>query len=159
MGTNTKKDKFDTTLKTLTEAAKTKNGKIVCGIVVAVVLLEVIILNVFGSTLENKIATEVQGLKSEIAALGTQVTDLQKEAGKKEETIDPDALKADAETIVKTAEAINAATSKASESFETKLNTLVKAEEAKLEILTKDLEAHKAYIEELKTLAAGKAGQ
>jgi outer membrane murein-binding lipoprotein Lpp len=156
MGNNAKKEKFDATLKTLTEAAKTRNGKIVGGIVVAVILINVIILNVFGTTMENKIATEVQALKSEIAALSAQVGELKEEVDKKPETVDLGTLKADAEAIQKAAESINNATGKASENFEAKLSALLKAEETKLEILTKDLENHKAYIEGLKTLVTGK---
>jgi regulator of protease activity HflC (stomatin/prohibitin superfamily) len=159
MGTNAKKEKFDATLKTLTEAARTKNGKIVGIIVVAVLLLNVIILNSFGTTLENKITAEIQALKTELAGTNAQVADLEKEIDQKTETLDIEAFKAEAESIKKAAESVNDATGKASENFDAKLNALLKAEEAKLEILTKDLETHKAYIDELKNLLAGKDGQ
>ncbi|MDR1979032.1 MAG: hypothetical protein LBQ42_09900 [Synergistaceae bacterium] len=159
MGAHDKKEKFDATLKTLTEAAKSKNGKIVGIIVLCVILLNVIILNVFGTTVENRIATEIQALKSDLAAINAHVADLEEKVDKKTETVDIEALKADAETIKKATETLNDATSKASENFEVKLNAVVKAEEAKLEILTKDLENHKAYIDELKSLLAGETNK
>jgi hypothetical protein len=145
MGTPEKKQQFDAILKTLTETAKSKNGKRVGIIVLGVILLNVVILNVFGTTLENKVATEVQVLKSELAGLNVHVTELEKEIDKKTETVDIATLKADAQSA-------RDATGKAIENFEAKLNALIKTEEAKLEILAKDLENHKAYVDGLKSL-------
>jgi hypothetical protein len=159
MGANEKKQKFDATLKTLTDAAKSKDGKIVGIIVLVVIILNVIILNVFGTTVEDKIAAEIQTIKSDFAALSAHVTELEEEVGKKTEPVNIDALKADAETVKKTVESAVEVIGKASEKFEAKLNALVKAEEAKLEILAKDLESQKAYVDGLKSLLAEEAGQ
>ena len=152
MGNHGKKQQFDAVLKTLAETAKSKNGKKVGIIVLGVILLNVLILNVFGTTLENKVTAEVQALKSELAGLNAHVTERMKDVDKKMETIDIETLKAGAEVIKKSAESVNEATSKASANFEAKLNALIKAEEAKFEALTKDLENHKAYIDGLKSL-------
>ena len=131
------KEKFDETMKTVTEKAKTKTGKIV-GIVVLVIVL----LNIFWSMMENKVASEVQAVRADIAALNTRLAEMEKGS------IDLEAVKADAETI-----------KKVGETFEAKLNAIVKAEEAKLEILAKDMENQKAYIEDLKSLLAGETGK
>ncbi|MDR1377227.1 MAG: hypothetical protein LBJ22_06920 [Synergistaceae bacterium] len=155
MGANEKKQKFDTTLKTLTDAAKTKDGKLVGIVILVVIILNWISLNVFGTSVKNTIAAEVQTIKSDFAALSAHVTELEEEVGKKTESVDIGALKADAEAIKKTAESLGESTVKASEKFEAKLNALVKTEEAKLATLTKDLENQKAYIDELKSLLTG----
>ncbi len=131
------KEKIDATMKTVSETAKSKNGKIV-GIVVLVIIL----LNTFWSMMESKMTTELQAVKADIAALNTRVTEMEKG------TINLDAVKADIESI-----------KGASANFEAKLNAVVKAEESRQEVLAKDLESHKAYIEELKSLLAGETGK
>lgn len=131
------KEKFDTTMKTVTEKAKTKTGKII-----GVVVLVIILLNIFWSMMENKVTLEVQAVRADIVALNTRLAEMEKGS------VDLDAVRADAETIKKTGE-----------SFEAKLNAIVTAEEAKLENLTKELENQKAYIENLKSLSAGEGGK
>ena len=152
MGAHEKKRQWDAALKTLTETAKSKNGKTMGLIVLGVILLEVIILNVFGTTLENKVATQIQVLESQITGIDAHVSKLEEEVGKKLGVLDIGAFKAEAETLRQSAESIKDATHKASENFEAKLNALIKAEEAKLESFTKDLENRKADIDGLKSL-------
>ena len=131
------KEKIDATMKTVSETAKSKNGKIV-----GIVILVIILLNTFWSMMESKMTSELQAVKADLAALNTRVTEMEKG------TINLDAVKADIESI-----------KGASANFEAKLNAVVKAEESRQEVLAKDLESHKAYIEELKSLLAGETGK
>jgi hypothetical protein len=153
------KDTFDTTVKTVTEKAKTPMGKIV---IVIVVLL--IVLQTFWNMTESKVVSELQPLTSELANLNARVGEMEKSQA---EAIDLDALKADAEAFkTKLQEDIDAikdavkadadAIKSAGENFEAKLSALVEAEESKLEALTKETETQKAYVEKLKALETKK---
>lgn len=128
------KEKFDATVKTVAEKAKTKTGKIV-----GIIILVIVVLNVFWSMMENRVVSEVQALRTEIALRLNEV-----EKG----SIDPEAVKADAEAI-----------RKVGADFEAKMNAIVKAEETKLEALTRDMESQKAYLETLKKFLAGEAAE
>ena len=142
------KEKFDSTMKALTEKAKTKTGKIA----IISFLLLLLVLNIFWSAMKSTVAeemskgtaaAEVQSLKNALASFDLRVAELEKGT-----TLDMETVKGHVESMTKTAE-----------NFEAKLNAVVKAEEAKLEILAKDMENHKAYIEELKSLLAGETGK
>jgi predicted nucleic acid-binding Zn-ribbon protein len=134
--TNTQ-EKLDATVKSLVETAKSKKGKIV-GIIVLVIIL----LNTFWNMVESKITTELQAVKADLAELNNRLTEAEKG------TLDVETVKADVDTI-----------RKAGADFESKLNAVVKAEEEKLEILTKSAEDQKAYLESLKSRLAGETGQ
>lgn len=137
MGKNAK-EKFDVTMKTVTEKAQTKTGKIVIVSVLAVIL----VLNIFWTMMKNSVSAEVQSLKGELTTISARIAEVEKGS------VNLEAVKADAEHI-----------KKAAENFEAKLNAVVKAEEAKLEILAKEMENQKAYIEDLKSLLAGETGK
>jgi YbbR domain-containing protein len=110
---------------------KMSKGKVI-GIAVFVLL---ILFNVFWSLMSGKITEEIQAVKAEISQVGARVAEAEKE------TLDVEAVKADVEII-----------RKATGDFDKKLDAVVKAEEARLEILAKNLEAQKAYVETLKSL-------
>lgn len=139
---NNTKEKFDETVKKVQEKAKTTTGKIVIAVIVVIILF-----NTMWTVMDGKVAGHIEALKKEF-----QAEDLSKKFAPFEErltalesrSIDLDAVKSDVETI-----------KQATESFETKLNAMIKAEEEKLESLTKDMESHKAYLERLKGLLAG----
>lgn len=132
------KEKFDATMKTVTEKAKTKTGKIVIAVVLVIVLLNSF-WSMMESSVNSKMASEVQAVRAEFKK---QLAEVDKGS------IDLDAVKADAEAM-----------RKAGDSFEAKLNAVIKAEEAKLDMMTKDMENQKAYIEDLKSLLAGETGK
>jgi hypothetical protein len=121
-------EKLDATVKSLVEKAKSKKGKIV-----GIVILVIILLNTFWNMVENKIVTELQTVKADLTEFNNRLTEAEKG------TLDTEAVKADAEAI-----------RKATADFESRLSALVKAEEEKLELLTKSVESQKAYLESLK---------
>jgi cell division protein FtsL len=122
--------------KTAVEEVTKKIGK---GKKIAIVVfLVLILLNVFWTLMNNKVTEEIQAIKSEIAQVSARVSDAEKE------TLDVESVKADVELI-----------RKATGDFEKKLNAVIQAEETRLEILTKDAEAQKAYVETLKGLLEG----
>ena len=146
MGKNAQ-EKVDTASKTIKEATKNKNTKIIIGIVV----LLIIALNTIWNMTDSKITTEVESLRAQIAALGDRV----------DET-----LKFSSSTDLEALEAKVISIEKAKEVFDARLNAVLKVEEAKLEMLTKALEEQRAYVEkalenqrtyveELKNLLAG----
>ena len=140
---NNTKEKFDETVKKVQEKAKTTTGKIVIAVIVVIILF-----NTMWTVMDGKVAGHIEALKKEFQAqddLGEKIAPFeQRLAALEGRSIDLDAVKSDVETI-----------KQATESFETKLNAMIKAEEEKLESLTKDMESHKAYLERLKGLLAG----
>ncbi|MDR2175732.1 MAG: hypothetical protein LBO82_07315 [Synergistaceae bacterium] len=135
-GTNTQ-EKLDATVKSLVETAKSRKGKII-GIIVLVLIL----LNTFWNMVENKITAELQAVKTDLAEINHRLAETEKG------TLDVDAVKADLEAI-----------RKAGSDFESKLSAVIKAEEEKLETLTKNAEGQKAYLESLKSHLAGDTGK
>ncbi|MDR1873798.1 MAG: hypothetical protein LBQ90_02130 [Synergistaceae bacterium] len=136
----TGKEKFDEAVKVVTEKARTPTGKFTIG----VVILLVILFNIVWTLMGNRIAAEGQALRADMAVFDSRLLEVEKGT-----TIDLDALKADVESI-----------RKATNSFEAKLNSIVRAEEARLETLVRDVENQKAYIEALKKiLLSGETGQ
>jgi hypothetical protein len=130
-------EKLETAVRALKETAKSGKGKII-GIVVLVIIL----LNTFWNMMENKMTTELQAVKADLAGLNDRLVELEKG------TPDVEAVKADV-----------AAIQQAGAEFESKLNAVIKAEEEKLEILTKSAESQKAYLESLKNRLAGETGK
>lgn len=126
------KDKLDAATQTVAGIAKSKKG-----IIIAIFVL----LLIFFNTVWN-IGNQINGVKAQVDTLSNRVTQTEKS------TLDFDAVKADIQAI-----------HKAGELFELKLNALIKAEEARLAILTQELENQKAYIEELKNLSAQESGK
>ncbi|GHV38227.1 hypothetical protein FACS1894187_16740 [Synergistales bacterium] len=120
-------------------AAKNNKAKKIIGTVVGLI----IIFNIFWNLMEHKISEELGG--GNIAALDERIAVLEKS---NKETLDVDAVKADL-----------AAMKEASDKFESKLNAIVKAEEAKLDVLTQNVESQKAYVETLKSLLSGETGK
>ncbi|MDR3265386.1 MAG: hypothetical protein LBT15_05175 [Synergistaceae bacterium] len=131
------KGKLDT--KAIMEKAKTPTGKFIIGIVVLLIIL----FNVVWTQTSNRITSEVQAVKADLSAFDTRLLEVEKGT-----TIDLDALKADAESI-----------RQATDNFEAKLNAVVKAEEARLEALTREVETQKTYIDTLKSLLSGETGK
>jgi hypothetical protein len=130
-GKKTKETAFDEIMDKMSKMSK---GKVI-GIVVVLVL---IVLNVFWNLLSNKITDESQALRAEIAQVAARAAEAEKE------TLDVQAVKADVELI-----------RKATDDFDGKLNAVIKAEETRLEILTKNAEDQKAYLESLRNLLKG----
>jgi hypothetical protein len=130
-------EKLDATMQSLVEKAKSTKGKIV-----GIIILVIILLNSFWNMMENRITTELQAVRAELAEISARVTEAEKG------TLDVEAVKADVETI-----------RKAGAEFESKLNAVISAEEGKLEILTKSVEYQKAYLESLKSYLAGETGK
>lgn len=140
------KTKMDEALKTVTETAKSKKGRLVIG----VVILVIVFLNIFWSLMESRInakvgtqltaiAAELKTVKEGLSALEARVAETEKGS------IDLDLVKADVETIKATSSA-----------FEAKLGDLVKVEEAKLQNLSKSVDDQKTYLEQLKQLSTAK---
>ncbi|GHS95515.1 hypothetical protein AGMMS50276_11460 [Synergistales bacterium] len=126
--------------KTVVEVvAKNNKAKKIIGVVVGLI----IIFNIFWNLMEHKISEELGG--GNIAALTERIAALEKADS---EVLDVDAVKADL-----------AAMKDASEKFESKLNAIVKAEEAKLDVLTQNVESQRAYVETLKSLLSGETGK
>ena len=130
-------DKLDTTVQSLVEKAKSKKGKII-----GIVILVIILLNTFWNMVENKITTELQTVRADLASFNDRLSEAEKG------TLDVEAVKADV-----------AAIQKAGADFEAKLNAVIEAEEEKLEILTKDAESQRVYVESLKSRLAGESGK
>jgi hypothetical protein len=138
MSAKDRNEKGKVDAKMIMEKAKTPTGKLVIGIVVLLIVL----FNVVSTQTSNRITSEVQPVKADLAAFDTRLVEVEKGT-----TVDLDAVKANADAI-----------QQATESFEAKLNAVVKAEEARLEALTKEMENQKAYIETLKSLLSGATG-
>jgi hypothetical protein len=130
-------EKLDATVQSLVEKAKSKKGKII-----GIVILVIILLNTFWNMVESKITTELQSVKANLAEFNNRLSEAEKG------TLDVDAVKADV-----------AAIQKAGADFESKLNAVIKAEEEKLEILTKNAESQKVYVESLKNRLAEETGK
>ncbi|GHS89794.1 hypothetical protein AGMMS49957_13770 [Synergistales bacterium] len=103
----------------------------------------IIIFNIFWNLMENKISSELGG--GNIAVLSERISTLEKA---EREVLNADDVKADL-----------VAMKEASDNFESKLNAIVKAEEAKLDVLTQNLEIQRAYVETLKSLLSGETGK
>ena len=149
------KEQSDSTVKTVMEKAKTTKGKVIIGVVVLVILM----LNISWTLANNKISTEIQAVRAEIAELAARFEEVTK-AGQKESAInDYDAIKAEIQALQENLKTREDSAQKAAEDFNAKLNAVIKSEEAKLDILVKELEkqteSQKAYLEELKSLAIG----
>jgi hypothetical protein len=147
------KEKFDATVKTVTETVKSAPGK-----VIGIIVLVLIVINTFWNLWDNgnKISTELQAVKADVATLVTRLDELEKSTAG---AVDLENVKADIESAKATVKADIDSIAKANENFETKLNAVIKAEEAKQETLLKEAEDHRTYIEELKGLLAGESGQ
>jgi hypothetical protein len=130
-------EKLDATMQSLVEKAKSKKGKIV-----GIIILVIILLNTFWNMMENRITTELQAVRAELTELSGRMAEAEKG------TLDVEAVKADVETI-----------RKAGAEFESKLNAVIKAEEGKLEVLTKSVEYQKTYLESLKSYLAEETGK
>ena len=146
---NKRKDvqkKLDETKSVFLDIFNKNKGKII-----GIVVLLVILLNTLWNVMDSKVSKgelssvkeELSSVKADLAAFTTRLASMQAEVEKG--APDLDAVKADVESI-----------KKASENFEVKLNALIKAEEAKIDVMTKDVESYKAYIEELKGLLTTK---
>ncbi|MDR1733032.1 MAG: DUF2730 domain-containing protein [Synergistaceae bacterium] len=129
------KENIDVKAAAILDKAKT-NWKYIAGVVVLLIILFNIVWTLASSRIAP-LSEEVQKLKDTVAAFETRVAEAEKGV-----TVDADALKADVESI-----------RGATTSFETKLNSLIQTEEAKLESLTKEVENQKAYLELLRNLA------
>jgi len=164
MGNNNAKEKVDAASKMLQEAVKNKNTKIIVGVVIVVIIA----FNTFWNMTESKIVSEMAPLKAQITAIGAQVTAIGERVTAIEgrvtaigERVDVssgtnfEALKAEIENFKKMLEAEMASLRKAGETFDVRLNAVVKSEEEKLEVLKKTMEDQNAYVEELKGLLAG----
>lgn len=147
------KENFDVTVKTIAESAKSAPGK-----VIGIVILVLVVINTFWNLWENgnKISAELQTLKTDLTALVTRQTELEKNTAG---AADLEDLKTDIELAKETVKVDIASIAKAGESFEAKLNSVIQAEESKLEVLLKEAENQKAYIENLKKLLAGESGR
>jgi len=150
MGNNNAKEKVDAASKMLQEAVKNKNTKIIVGVVIVVIIA----FNTFWNMTESKIVSEMAPLKAQITAMGAQVTAIGERVDVSSGT-NFEALKAEFENFKKTLEAETASLRKAGETFDGRLNAVVKSEEEKLEVLKKAMEDQNAYVEELKGLLAG----
>ena len=139
---NKRKDvqkKLDETKNVFLDIFNKNKGKII-----GIAVLLIILLNTLWNVMDSKVSKEeLQSVKADLAAFNTRLAGMEAEVEKG--TPDLDAVKADVESI-----------KKASETFEVKLNALIKAEEAKIDIMAKDVESYKAYIEELKGLLTTK---
>jgi uncharacterized membrane-anchored protein YhcB (DUF1043 family) len=147
------KEKFDATAKAIAGTAKNAPGK-----VIGIIILILIMLNTFWNLWENgnKISAELQAVKTDLAALAARQTELENSAAG---SVDLENIKTDIELAKETVQSNIASTAKAVETFETKLDALVRAEETKLEILLREAENRRIYIQELKNLLAGENGQ
>ena len=126
-------EKFDATMKTVTDAAKTKWGKVAIIVVLLLILLNIV------WTLNGKVLSQLDVVKADFGAMKES---LEQRIDKAEKgSVDLDAVKADAETI-----------KQATVSFESRLTTLIQAEEARLESMLKEMETQKSYLESLKNL-------
>jgi hypothetical protein len=134
--TNTQ-EKLEATMQSLVEKAKSKKGKII-----GIIILVIILLNTFWNMMENKITAELQAVRADLAEFNNRLAEAEKG------TLDVESVKADVEAI-----------RKAGADFESKLNAVIKAEEEKLEVLTKSAESQKAYVESLKSRLAGETGK
>ena len=133
------KEKFDETMKTVKEKAQTKGGKIAI-----VIVLLILVLNVFSTMMDGKVAAQLETFKQEFKAPDSKDFEERVKA-LESRSIDLNAVKAEVESI-----------KSASTHFESRLGALIKAEEARLQLIEKDMESYKAYIENLKGLSGGK---
>jgi len=115
-----------------------------------VIFIAIVLVANISSTLTLNRAGEragegVQPLKDELERVTARIAEVDAKTGG---LLDLAEVKSNVETL-----------QKAGESFNAKLNALVKAEEAKLETLTKELENQKAYVQELKNLLSEGTGK
>jgi len=105
---------------------------------VVVFIAIVLVANISATLTHNRTSEGLQPLKDNLERVTTRLAEVDAKTGG---LLDLAEVKSNVEAL-----------QKAGEGFNSKLNALVKAEEAKLEVLTKDLENQKTYVEELKNL-------
>ena len=98
----------------------------------------IIIANVSATLAQDKVIAELAPLRAQMEVITARLAEIDAKTGG---LLNLDEVKANVEHIQKTME-----------NFNTRINAIVKTEEAKLEILEKDLASQKAYVEEVKTL-------
>jgi len=105
---------------------------------VVIFIAIVLVANISSTLTLNRAGEGVQPLKDQLERVNARIAEVDAKTGG---LLDLAEVKSNVETLQKVGEGFNA-----------KLNALVKAEEAKLETLTKELENQKAYVQELKNL-------